>query len=415
MQKTFPILLVLCFSMPCFFIMATSLFSAETAVPAPGKQVVQSVELPASTSVWNWRPDQPRTPGQPGLEAIGEPKPLDESKTDTLHYWLFLPTNYESQAQAGGAPLLLFLHGAGERGNESGEEIAKVKVHGPPRLLDDPVIAKYVPCVVVSPQCKNGFAWSPAQLMLLLDHIEKNYKIDKSRIYITGLSMGGFGTWMCLNESPKRFAAAAPVCGGAKLDWAEKLTDVPIWAFHGDQDSVVTLDRTQNMVDAIRKAGGKKVILTVYEGVGHDSWTQTYNSQMLYDWLFQQSLGSESGENTSSVPMFEIPIGDRNSFKISNVRNGGNEKFSVNIHVSVKKADAGKFQRRYEQCINEIIDRVTVVLVRSTTEERTEAGHTAIKERVQKAINEVLGTPWVQKVFFSEIYHNVQGSTYIPG
>jgi len=251
--------------------------------PAPGGQVVQRVELPASTSVWSWGAGQPRGT----LEQIGEPRPLDTTKTDIVHYWLFLPTNYETQAQTGGAPLLLFLHGAGERGNESGAEIAKVKIHGPPKLLDTPAFAKNFPCVTISPQCKTGYAWSPAQLLLLLDHVESNYTIDKSRVYVTGLSMGGFGTWMCLNESPTRFAAAAPICGGAKSDWAEKLVNVPIWAFHGDQDFLVTLDKTANIVNAIRKAGGTKIIFTVYEGIGHDSWTQTYNNQLLYDWLFQ--------------------------------------------------------------------------------------------------------------------------------
>ena len=265
----------------CFSTMVSILFCNE--VPTPGKQVVQCVDLQASTSVWNWVPGQSAA----GLEQVGEPRPLDETKTDTVHYWLFLPMDYELQSQSGGAPLLLFLHGAGERGDESGAEIAKVKIHGPPRLLDHPEFAKKLPCVTVSPQCKNGYTWSPAQLMLLLDHIEKNYVIDKSRIYITGLSMGGFGTWMCLNESPSRFAAAAPICGGAKLDWAEKLVNVPIWTFHGSQDFLVTLDQTEKMVNAIKKAGGKKILFTVYEGVGHDSWTQTYSNQLFYDWLFQ--------------------------------------------------------------------------------------------------------------------------------
>ena len=277
MTKTFPVLFVL-----CFLTITSTLFSQELAFPAPGKQVVQRVELPASTSTWEF--------GREGIELIGEPRPLDETKTDTLHYWLFLPADYEAQAQANGAPLLLFLHGAGERGKESGEDIAKVKVHGPPRLLDNPEFAKHVPCVTVSPQCKNGFAWSPAQLMLLLDHVEKNFKIDKRRIYVSGLSMGGFGTWMCLNESPKRFAAAAVVCGGAKPEWAENLVDIPIWVFHGDKDPIVRLDRFQVIVNAIRAAGGGKVLFTIYEGVGHDSWTQTYNNQLLYDWMFQQVL-----------------------------------------------------------------------------------------------------------------------------
>jgi len=278
MKKLFLVL-----SIPCFLMISTPLFSQEPAVPAPGKQVAQSVELPASTSTWVF--------GRGGIEQIGEPRPLDMSKTDTVRYWLFLPTDYEAQAEAGGAPLLLFLHGAGERG-DAPEEIGKVKVHGPPRLLENPEFAKNFPCITVSPQCKNNFAWSPAQLMLLLDHVEKNFKIDKSRVYVTGLSMGGFGTWMCLNEAPQRFAAAAAICGGAKLEWAENLIDIPIWAFHGDQDMVVPVGLSRTMVDAIRKAGGGRVLLTIFEGVGHDSWTPTYANQLFFDWMLQQRRSS---------------------------------------------------------------------------------------------------------------------------
>ena len=253
----------------------------ETETPTHGKQVAQSVKLPASTSTWDFRQD--------GVRTIGEPRPLDKSKMDTLHYWFFLPTDYEAQAQSGGAPLLLFLHGAGERGDESGTDIAKVKVHGPPRLLDNSEFAKDFPCITVSPQCKNGYAWSPAQLMLLLDHIESLYKIDKSRVYVTGLSMGGFGTWMCVHESPKRFAAAAPICGGATPEWAEKLTGTPIWAFHGGADPAVAPALTEIMVEAIKKAGGTKILCTIYEGVGHDSWTQTYDNPLFFDWVLGQT------------------------------------------------------------------------------------------------------------------------------
>lgn len=260
------------------FMIPANLISEEIPIPEPGKQRVQSVELPASTSTWDY--------GK-GLVNIGEPRPLNETEKETVRYWLFLPTDYEQQAEAGGAPLLLFLHGAGERG-DTPEEINKVKVHGPPRLLDIPEFAKKCPCITISPQCKNGYAWSPAQLMLLLDHIEKNYKIDTSRIYVTGISMGGFGTWMCVNESPNRFAAAAPICGGAKLEWAEKMIKTSIWTFHGDKDSAVPFQGTQRMVEAVRKAGGKNILFTAYEGVDHDSWTQTYANPLLYDWMFQQ-------------------------------------------------------------------------------------------------------------------------------
>jgi predicted esterase/flagellar basal body-associated protein FliL len=384
--------------------MATPLFSEESAVPVPGKQVVQSVELPASTSTWVF--------GREGIGLIGEPRPLDESSTDTLRYWLFLPADYEAQAQSGGAPLLLFLHGAGERG-DAPEDVDKVKVHGLPRLLDNPEFAKKFPCVTVSPQCKNDFAWSPAQLMLLLDHIEANYKIDKSRVYVTGLSMGGFGTWMCLNESPHRFAAAVPICGGAKPEWAERLVEIPIWVFHGDHDTVVTLDRSQTIVDVLRKTGGRKILFTVYEGVGHDSWTQTYDNPLLYDWMFQQTLkGTGVTADAQPSPMresiIEMPIGDRNTFKMRTNRGNGTEDFSVVVHVAIRGSDERTFNRRYEQATIEIIDRIMMVLNASTIEERRVPGLTTIKERAKRTINEALGTPWVRDVFFTEIVHEIR-------
>lgn len=265
---------------PCLLSVLLYFFSvslyANDPKPEPGKQVAQSVELPASTSTWLW--------GQDGMKNIGNPRPVDETKTEIVRYWIYLPGDYDAQAETGGAPLMLFLHGAGERGNNP-DEIGKVKVHGPPKLLDREEFRKNWPCVTVSPQCKNDYAWSPGQLMLLLDHIEKEYKIDKRRIYVTGISMGGFGTWMCLRENPDRFAAAAPICGGGDAKWGEKLTNVPIWVFHGNRDGVVPVRLSENLVGTIKKAGGNRVVFTAYDGVDHDSWTRTYDNQLLYDWM----------------------------------------------------------------------------------------------------------------------------------
>ncbi len=246
---------------------------------APGKQVVESVDLPASTSTWDYGKEQ--------MKNIGEPRPLDETKTETVRYWIYLPLDYEKLAADKGAPLFLFLHGAGERG-DTPDEIGKVKVHGPPKLLDKPEFQKSWPCVTVSPQCKNNFAWSPEQLSLLLNEIEKRYKIDKGRVYVSGISMGGFGTWMCLNNEPTRFRAAAPICGGAKSEWAKNYIGIPIWNFHGDKDGAVPYFMSEKIVEAIRKAGGKKIIFTTYAGGGHDVWTRTYDNQLLYDWMFTQ-------------------------------------------------------------------------------------------------------------------------------
>ena len=121
----------------------------------------------------------------------------------------------------------------------------------------------------------------------LLDEIVEKYKIDKDRIYVTGLSMGGFGTWSLAAYSPKRFAAIVPVCGGGEPIMARILPHVPAWVFHGAKDPVVPIARSEAMVDALRQAGGN-VKFTVYPNAGHDAWTETYADPKLYDWLLEQ-------------------------------------------------------------------------------------------------------------------------------
>ena len=280
MKKTLFYLLIMTFGIVATLSPTTEMVVAQETTRELGKQFVESVELPASTSTWR--------PGAGGQNTIGIPRPLDESRKDTVRYWVFLPLDYEKNAEGDGSPLVLFLHGAGERGDNP-EDIERVKLHGVPRLLERESFARTWPAVAISPQCHTGMAWSPAQLMLLLDHIEANYKIDKSRIYVTGLSMGGFGTWMCLQEAPQRFAAGVPICGGGSAEWAPKLKDVPIWAFHGSNDRVVPYSVwAQDLIEAIIKEGSTRLISTIYQGVEHDSWTQTYNNQLIFDWLFSQ-------------------------------------------------------------------------------------------------------------------------------
>jgi predicted peptidase len=205
--------------------------------------------------------------------------------TDVMHYLLFTPTDYKGDGERW--PLLLFLHGLGESGKN---QLDRVKTHGPPKLVET---RPDFPFVVVSPQCpmpKGGMkdvpnAWKAEQLIQLVDHVVENLHIDRDRVYVTGLSMGGFGTWRLVSKYPDRFAAALPICGGGKPEtMAEKLTRVPIWAFHGARDEVVPLAKSQEMVDAVRAAGGD-VQFTVYPDVEHDSWTATYNNQEVYDWL----------------------------------------------------------------------------------------------------------------------------------
>jgi len=274
----------------CAILMTTAFVNAQDPKPEPGKQVPQKLTVPKSTSVWQWRE------GGDFAKLLATPKPLDESGTEDMQYLLFLPKTYDAGAEKEW-PLLLFLHGAGERG----EDINLVAVHGPPKRLAKESeelrgaarllpFAEICPFIVVSPQCHTDRYWSPAQLSLLLDEIEKQYKVDKKRVYVTGLSMGGFGTWMLTADQPKRFAAVAPICGGSDTTLAEKFVNVPLWAFHGDADALVPVKLTQDMVKAIEDAGGKKVKMTIYPGVNHDSWTQTYENRELYEWFLRQTL-----------------------------------------------------------------------------------------------------------------------------
>lgn len=212
---------------------------------------------------------------QPGTQT---PQQLDREITVRvrLGYLVFLPEGYEKADKPW--PLIVFLHGAGE----SGSDLNLVKRHGPPKIVES---RKDFPFVVVSPQSPS-FGWRIEALNALLDEVLARYKVDPDRVYLTGLSMGGFGTWTWAGQNPERFAAIAPICGGGNVADAPRLKDLPIWVFHGAKDNVVPLRRSQEMVDAIKKAGGDPKF-TVYPEAGHDSWTDTYNNQELYDWFLK--------------------------------------------------------------------------------------------------------------------------------
>jgi predicted peptidase len=201
--------------------------------------------------------------------------------TVSCNYLLFLPEDYGKKRQSW--PLMVFLHGAGERGSV----LNKVKVHGPPKIVKN---RKDFPFIVVSPQCPEGDWWTEKVEVLinLVDDISARYKVDKKRIYLTGLSMGGYGTWALASAYPERFAAIAPICGGGSRIMSLRLKDIPIWVFHGAKDQVVPLEESEEMVNAIRKRGGD-VKFTIYPDAGHDSWTESYNNQELYDWFLEHS------------------------------------------------------------------------------------------------------------------------------
>jgi predicted peptidase len=202
-------------------------------------------------------------------------------------YLLFLPQTYEDSGSQTW-PLILFLHGAGERGTN----LAQVARHGPPRIVQN---RPDFPFIVISPQCPPGQRWDSTLLLALLDEVQRELRVNEKRVYLTGLSMGGYGTWNLGLAHPERFAAIAPICGGGDpllllLGDPQKrkaLQSLPVWAFHGAQDPVVRLEESERMVNALRQVGATNVKLTIYPDAQHDSWTETYNNQQLYDWFLE--------------------------------------------------------------------------------------------------------------------------------
>lgn len=196
-----------------------------------------------------------------------------------VDYLLHLPKTYGEDKEKKW-PVIVFLHGSGERGSN----LELVKVHGPPKLVEkDPDF----PFIVVSPQCPADTRWNAMLLGAMLDSVTAKHAVDQDRIYLTGLSMGGFGTWDWAAAEPRRFAALVPICGFGDPRIAGRLKNVPVWVFHGAKDTAVPLSGSEEIVKALEKAGGKPK-LTVYPEAGHDSWTETYNNPELYKWLLEQ-------------------------------------------------------------------------------------------------------------------------------
>lgn len=209
------------------------------------------------------------------------------TKTVRVNSLLFLPKNYEEDKRSW--PMIVFLHGAGE----SGADLELVKRNGPPKIVEE---RKDFPFILLSPQAPQGELWSFDSLNLLLDEILSQYRVDADRIYLTGLSMGGFGTWNFALEYPERFAAIAPICGGGPAFRVCAIRHLPVWVFHGAKDNVVPIENSEEIVTALKECGGN-VKFTVYPETGHDAWTEAYNNPELYDWFLSHRRPANLGKS----------------------------------------------------------------------------------------------------------------------
>jgi lysophospholipase L1-like esterase/poly(3-hydroxybutyrate) depolymerase len=241
-----------------------------------------------------------------------------------LPYRLLKPKDYDAAQKY---PLVVLLHGAGERGDDN-----KAQLKWGSSLFTKPEVRESFPAFVLVPQCPKENKWvemdwggddgtaptdpGPTQKLLLgtIDSIVKEFSIDPDRHYLTGLSMGGYGTWDLITRHPERWAAAAPICGGGDKSKAAAAKPVPVWAFHGEVDTVVKPIRTKLMVDALKAAGGA-VAHTVYSGVAHDSWSFAYAEPTLLPWMFAQRRGQPAQKMDLAVsPLTVLAMPKENVF-----------------------------------------------------------------------------------------------------
>lgn len=211
------------------------------------------------------------------------------TQSGELAYLVYRPKNY-SATNGQRWPLMLFLHGAGERGSD----LQRVAKHGPLKRVKE---GREFPFIIVAPQCPEKQLWQTEPLVQLLDRVTEKFAVDPKRVYLTGLSMGGYGAWQLGLRYPEKFAALVPICGGGNAievilgpgDKGNVFTSLPIWAFHGAQDDVVPVDESERVVKLLRQRGVKEVKLTIYPETKHESWTEAYQNPELYEWLAKQS------------------------------------------------------------------------------------------------------------------------------
>ncbi|MEC9092213.1 MAG: prolyl oligopeptidase family serine peptidase [Planctomycetota bacterium] len=243
-------------------------------------------------------------PGSAQENALGKESAQIMSRAVDKHQLRYLLQEPAGPKPVNGWPLLLFLHGYGECGNN----LNQVKKHGPPKLIDK--FPELSSCILISPQCPRDSWWRIQALKALVDDVVKQRKdVDKKRLYITGLSMGGYGIWSFLSRYPHYFTAAIPICGGGnpfnlpsnrpgqkkgitnefQIEGLKKASQTPIWTFHGKRDRSVPIKETQNLVKTLKAAGSKTIQFTVYPNAGHvDAWQNAYNDRRTWQWLFAQ-------------------------------------------------------------------------------------------------------------------------------
>lgn len=229
---------------------------------------------------WEAWKNRPRPGMQVPQQYIVEQGSGENTARIPVNYLLYLPPDYTSKKKW---PLVVYLHGAGARGSN----LELVRREWPPGQI---TLGKQFDFILLSPQCPADSWWAPELVAALTEYISNSLSVERDRVYLTGYSMGGNGTWATAIHDPSRFAAIAPLCARSDVGQAERLKNTPIWAFHGDKDDVMPIKAAQEMVDAVKDCGGH-VMFTVFPGVGHGISGMTYQNERFFEWLLAQRRG----------------------------------------------------------------------------------------------------------------------------
>jgi predicted peptidase len=244
---------------PRFFVIA-HLWSLESLLPLASVLLIAQLCWPTIRHWW-----RVPAPGRIGFDTFATTTLADE-------FTIQLPLAYHERATW---PLIVFLHGSGQRGNN------------PKILQHETVFRRELPAIVVAPQCLPSVQWEPEAVFDFIRYVVSNYHVDAKRIYLVGYSMGGYGTWATVAAHPELFAAIVPIAGGGNPNDARVLTSTPVWAFHGENDNIVPLANSQQMINAIRDAGGDPH-LTILPSAGHSICRKVCELAGLWEWLFAQ-------------------------------------------------------------------------------------------------------------------------------
>jgi predicted peptidase len=220
-----------------------------------------------------------------------EARIYNKKSKGTMPYRILKPANYDFKKKY---PLVMCLHGAGGRGTDNMSRGTEAFI-----ALSKPEVQKEYPHFLLTPQIPGDATWhknvteNPMHRYIdlaleVLKDVQKEFSIDPSRIYVTGQSMGGFGTWYAIETKPQLFAAAIPICGGGDPGAAQKLKNMPIWVFHGAKDTIISPEKSRVVVEAIKKRGSKVIKYTEYPDCGHGSWGLAWQEKELIPWLFKQ-------------------------------------------------------------------------------------------------------------------------------